>query len=187
MFGGVESHVITTKGYLVFQQENPDNSKLAEKAAELTIGALLDVPPIFNGQTFDAITWQARLSTSLHFLCKSLGFMFLLFGEYEGSPGGRIPCMASWVHTVATRWVAYEGDVWVLLTMDSYQQQSIKVSLLKLAWDRKSFEMNLSFCHQIVGFSRNKAAQVFFTVGGDPNNAGRRFLGLFDISFSVLS
>ena len=56
MFGGVESYVITTKGYLVFQQENPDNSKLAEKAAELTIGALLDVPPIFNGQTFDAIT-----------------------------------------------------------------------------------------------------------------------------------
>ena len=56
MFGGVESHVITTKGYLVFQQENPDNSKLAEKAAELTIGALLDVPPIFNGQAFDAIT-----------------------------------------------------------------------------------------------------------------------------------
>ncbi|CAH3177819.1 unnamed protein product, partial [Porites lobata] len=38
------------------QKENPDNSKLAEKAAELTIGALLDVPPIFNGQTFDAIT-----------------------------------------------------------------------------------------------------------------------------------
>ena len=70
---------------------------------------------------------------SLHFLCKSLGFMFSLFGEYEGSPGGRISCMASWVHTVATRWVAYEGDVWVLLTMDSYQQQSIKVSLLKLA------------------------------------------------------
>ena len=56
MFGGVESYVITTKGYLVFQQENPDNSKLAEKAAELTIGALLDVTPIFNGQTFDAIT-----------------------------------------------------------------------------------------------------------------------------------
>ena len=56
MFGGVESYVITTKGYLVFQQENPDNSKLAEKAAELTIGALLDVPPIFNRQTFDAIT-----------------------------------------------------------------------------------------------------------------------------------
>ncbi|CAH3157978.1 unnamed protein product [Porites evermanni] len=38
------------------QKENPDNSKLAEKAAELTIGALLDVPSIFNGQTFDAIT-----------------------------------------------------------------------------------------------------------------------------------
>ena len=55
-FGGVESHVITTKGCLVFQQENPDDSKLAEKAAELTIGALLDVPSIFNGQTFDAIT-----------------------------------------------------------------------------------------------------------------------------------
>ena len=44
-----------------------------------------------------------------------------------------MPYMASLVHTVATRWVAYEGDVWVLLTMDSYQQQSIKVSLLKLA------------------------------------------------------
>ena len=56
VFGGVESHVVTTESYLVFQQENPDNSKLAEKAAELTIGALLDVPPIFNGQTFDAIT-----------------------------------------------------------------------------------------------------------------------------------
>ncbi|CAH3157972.1 unnamed protein product [Porites evermanni] len=38
------------------QKKNPDNSKLAEKAAELTIGALLDVSPIFNGQTFDAIT-----------------------------------------------------------------------------------------------------------------------------------
>ena len=53
---GVESHAVTTESYLVFQQKNPDNSKLAEKAAELTIGALLDVRPIFNGQTFDAIT-----------------------------------------------------------------------------------------------------------------------------------
>ena len=53
---GVESHAVTTESYLVFQQKNPDNSKLAEKAAELTIGALLDVSPIFNGQTFDAIT-----------------------------------------------------------------------------------------------------------------------------------
>ena len=53
---GVESHAVTTESYLVFQQKNPDNSKLAEKAAELTIGALLDVPSIFNGQTFDAIT-----------------------------------------------------------------------------------------------------------------------------------
>ena len=56
IFGGVECHVITTKGYIVFQQENPHNSKLAEKAAELTMGALLDVPPMFNGQTFHAIT-----------------------------------------------------------------------------------------------------------------------------------
>ena len=56
MFDGVDSHVVTTDSYLVFQQENPDNSKLAEKAAELTIGALLDVPSMFNGQTFDAIT-----------------------------------------------------------------------------------------------------------------------------------
>ena len=49
--------------------------------------------------------------------------------------------------------------------------------------------MNLSFCYQSFGFSRNKAAQVFFffTLGGDPNNAGRRFLGLLEISFSVLS
>ena len=186
MFGGVESHVITTKGYLVFQQENPDNSKLSEKAAELTIGAFLDVPPIFNGQTFDAITWQARPSTQSPFFVQVTWIYVFAIGEYEGSLGGRIPCMASLVHTVATRWVAYEGDVWVLLTMDSYQQQSIKVPLLELAWDRKSFKMNLSFCYQIVGFSRNKAAQVFFTVGGDPNNAGRRFLRLFDISFSVL-
>ena len=53
VFGGVESHVVTTKGYLVFQQENPDNSKLAEKAAELTIGTLLDVPP---GAAFSAVS-----------------------------------------------------------------------------------------------------------------------------------
>ena len=187
MFGGVESHVVTTESYLVFQQENPDNSKLAEKAAELTIGALLDVPPIFNGQTFDAITWQARLSRQSPFFVQVTWIYVFAFGEYKGSHGGRMPCTASWVHTVATRWVAYEGDVWVLLTMDSYQQQSIKVSLLKLAWDRKSFKMNLSFCYQIVGFSRNKTAQVFFTLVGDPNNAERRFLGLFEISFLVLS
>ena len=128
------------------------------------------------------------LQRSLHFLCKSLGFMFSLLENMKAHIyGGRIPCMANWVHTVATRWVAYEGDVWVLLTMDSYQQQSIKVSLLKLAWDRISFEMNLSFCYQIVGFSRNKTAHVFFTLVGDPNNAERRFLGLFEISFLVLS
>ena len=47
--------------------------------------------------------------------------------------------------------------------------------------------MNLSFCYQIVGFSRNKTAQVFFTLVGDPNNAERRLLGLFEISFLVLS
>ena len=85
MFGGVESHVITTKGYIVFQQENPDNSKLAEKAAELTIGALLDVPPIFNGQTFDAITWQARLSTQSPFFVQVTWIYVFAFGEYEGS------------------------------------------------------------------------------------------------------
>ena len=187
MFGGVESHVVTTDSYLIFQQENPDNSKLAEKAAELTIGTLLDVPPIFNGQTFDAITWQARPSTQSPFFVQVTWIYVFAIGEYEGSLGGRIPCMASWVHTVATRWVAYEGDVWVLLTMDSYQQQLIKVSLWKLAWDRISFEMNLSFCYQIVGFSRNKTAHVFFTLVGDPNNAERRFLGLFEISFLVLS
>ena len=125
MFGRVESLVITTKGCLVFQQENPDNSKVAEKAAELTIGALLDVPLIFNGQTFDAITSQARLSSQSPFFVQVTWIFVFAFGEYEGSPGGRIPCMASWVHTVATRWVAYEGDVWVLLTMDMKLSKTI--------------------------------------------------------------
>jgi len=50
---------------------------------------------------------------------------------------GSGPCMANCLRTVTTRWVAYEGDVWVLLTMDSYQQQSIKVSLLKTRMRQK--------------------------------------------------
>ena len=85
----------------------------------------------------DRLSTQSRdrrgFLRSLHFFVQVTWIYVFAFGKYEGSPGGRIPCMTNWVHTVATRWVAYEGDVWVLLTMDSYQQQSIKVPLLKLA------------------------------------------------------
>jgi len=38
------------------QQDEADMSKLMEKAAELTTSAILDVPPVLNGQTFDTIT-----------------------------------------------------------------------------------------------------------------------------------
>ena len=39
-----------------FLQDKVSVSKLMEKAAELTTSAMLDVPSIFNGQTFDTIT-----------------------------------------------------------------------------------------------------------------------------------
>ena len=42
---------------LLFLQDAADMSKLIEKAAELTTSAILDVPPVLNGQTFDTITW----------------------------------------------------------------------------------------------------------------------------------
>jgi len=41
----------------LFLKDEADMSKLMEKAAELTTSAILDVPPVLNGQTFDTITW----------------------------------------------------------------------------------------------------------------------------------
>jgi len=38
------------------QKDEADMSKLMEKAAELTTSAILDVPPVLNGVTFDTIT-----------------------------------------------------------------------------------------------------------------------------------
>lgn len=155
---------------------------MAEKAVELTIGTLLDVPPIFNGQTFDVITWQARL----YFSCKSLGFMFSLWRIWRLTWRKKIP-----LHGQRDTHCCYAMGSLLRTCVGSVDdgQLSTKIDqgpLLKLVWGRKSFEMNLSFCYQIVVFSRNKAAQVYFYPRWQPN-AGRRFLGLFEISFSALS
>lgn len=39
-----------------FVQDNDTISRQLEKAAQLTVGALMDVPSLFSGQTFDANT-----------------------------------------------------------------------------------------------------------------------------------
>lgn len=39
-----------------FLQDKDAVTRRMEKAAELTVGALLDVPPVFSGQTFDTNT-----------------------------------------------------------------------------------------------------------------------------------